>query len=70
LKESDTCADVRGNLTVIVWKDERDMNILTNMHRPPTEGNFCDEQGKAQKPVTVTDYRSAHGLYWKREQNS
>jgi hypothetical protein len=28
---------------------------LTNIYRPPREGNFCDEQWKAQKPVTVTD---------------
>jgi len=27
-----------------------------NMHRPPTEGNFCDEQRKAQKPVIVIGY--------------
>jgi hypothetical protein len=26
------------------------------MHRPPTEGNFCDELGKVKRPVTVTDY--------------
>jgi hypothetical protein len=32
------------------------MHILTNINRPPTECNFCDKQGKAQKPVTVTDY--------------
>jgi hypothetical protein len=26
------------------------------MCRPPAEENFYDEQGKAQKPVIVTDY--------------
>jgi hypothetical protein len=26
-----------------------------NTHRPSAEGNFCDEQGKAQKPVLVAD---------------
>jgi len=25
------------------------MHILTNIHRPPTEGNFHDEQGKVKK---------------------
>jgi hypothetical protein len=32
------------------------MQILTNMHRPPAEGNFYDEHGEAQKPVIVPDY--------------
>jgi len=32
------------------------VHILTNMQRVPTEGNFYDEQGKAQKPVIVRDY--------------
>jgi len=31
------------------------------MHRPPTEGIFCDKQGKAQKPVIVTDYKRHMG---------
>jgi hypothetical protein len=53
LEHGDTCARVRGNLTALVWKDMQDTHILTNMHRPPTEGNFCDEEGKAQKPTIV-----------------
>jgi hypothetical protein len=32
------------------------MHILINMHRPPTEGNFHEEHGKAQKPVIVEEY--------------
>jgi hypothetical protein len=36
--------------------DRQNVHILTNMHRPMAEGNFCDECGKAQKPVTVEDY--------------
>jgi len=47
-----TWAGVRGNLTAVVWNGKQDVY----MHRPPTEGNFCDEQGKAQKPVIVTAY--------------
>jgi hypothetical protein len=34
---------VKSNLTAIEWKDKRNVNILTNMHSPPLEGNFCDE---------------------------
>jgi hypothetical protein len=26
------------------------------MHTQPTEDNFCEEHGKAQKPVIVEDY--------------
>jgi hypothetical protein len=49
-------AKVRGNLTAMLWKDNRDNDILTNMQRPPREGILCDKQRKIQKPVIVTDY--------------
>jgi hypothetical protein len=29
---------VRVNLTTAVWKDKRDVNMLTNVHCPPAEG--------------------------------
>jgi len=29
---------------------------LTNVQKPPTEVNFYDEHGKAQKLVTLKDY--------------
>jgi hypothetical protein len=48
-------AMVRSNMTAVILEDKWDMNILKNMCRPPTEGNFCDKQRKAQKPVIVTD---------------
>jgi len=32
------------------------VHTLTNMHTASAEGNFCEEHGKAQKPVTVEDY--------------
>jgi hypothetical protein len=32
------------------------VRILTNTHKPPAERNFCDESGRAHKPVTVEDY--------------
>ena len=46
---------VKGNLTVIEWKDKRNVNILIKMHSMPLEGNFCDKQGKAVKPATIQD---------------
>jgi len=47
---------VAGNLTAIVWKDIQNIKILTNMHSPPLEGNFCDEHRKAVKPAIIQDY--------------
>jgi hypothetical protein len=47
---------VNGDLTAILWKDKQKVNLLTNMHRPPAEGNFRDEYGNALKPAIVQDY--------------
>jgi hypothetical protein len=46
---------VKGNLTAMVWKDRQDMHIMTNTCRPPREGNFFDEQEKAEKLVIVRE---------------
>jgi hypothetical protein len=43
-------------MRVVVWEDKQDMHILMNMHRSPVAGNFCNEHGKAKKPVTVRSY--------------
>jgi hypothetical protein len=53
---------VRGNLTAMIWKDRRYVNMLMNMHHPPAEGNFCDEHGNALKPVIIQDYNQ-HMVY-------
>jgi len=50
-------------------KDKRGMHILARMNRPPAEGNFCDYHGKAQKPVTVEDYKGYIDK-WDRTANS
>lgn len=42
--------------TAIVWKEKRNVNILTNMHSPPARGNFCDQHGKALKPTIAQDF--------------
>jgi hypothetical protein len=44
-----------------VWKDRRDVRLLTNIHDPPTEGNYCDEHGNAIKPAIVADYNRHMG---------
>jgi hypothetical protein len=49
-------ARTNGDLTAVVWKDKRDVHMLTNIHVSPAEGNFCDENGNALKPATVEDY--------------
>ena len=51
----------RGDLTAILWRDKRDAHILRNIHDPPAEGNFCDNNGKAMKPQVVADYNRHMG---------
>ena len=43
-------------MTAILWRDKRDARILTNIHDPAAEGNFCDNNGKAIKRQIVADY--------------
>jgi hypothetical protein len=62
LKRGDKDARVRGPLTAV--KVKQDMYILTNMHRSPTEGNFCDKQGRAQKLTTGTGTMLMMGIEW------
>jgi hypothetical protein len=52
-KKGDIITGVRGNQSVVRWKDNRDVYVLTNMHTPPVEGNFCDESGHAVKPLVI-----------------
>jgi len=44
-----------------VWKDKRDVGLLTNIHHPPREDNYCDEHGNAIKPTIVADYNRHMG---------
>jgi hypothetical protein len=63
LKSGDRKTKLKGNLRAIVWKDKQNVNILTNTHFPPLEGNFCDEQGKAVKLPIIQDYIDAWGMW-------
>ena len=56
LKQGDIKVRTRGDLTAIVWRDRKDVHILTNIHAAPAEGNFRDEQGNAETPLIVADY--------------
>ena len=61
LKRGDLKVRTRDDLTAILWRDKRDILMLTNMHNAPAEGNFCDEQGYALKPLIVEDYNRHMG---------
>jgi len=51
----------RGNQSIVCWKDKRDVCVLTNMHTPPVEGNFCDESGCAVTLHVIEDYNAHMG---------
>jgi len=50
-----------GDLTAILWRDKRDVRILMNIHDPPAEGNFCNNNGKAIKLQTMAEYNHQMG---------
>jgi len=62
LKRGDIRVRNRGDLTAVVWKDERDVCLLTNIHDPPTEGNYRDEHGNAIKPAIMADLTVTWGM--------
>ena len=62
IKRCDIHVRTRGELTAILWRDKRDIYMLTNIHDAPAEGNFCDGNGKAIKPQIVADYSRHMGF--------
>ena len=58
LKRGNLKNKVKGNLTARVWKEKRNVNVLTNMHSPLLDGNFCGEHGKAVKLAIIQIYIS------------
>jgi hypothetical protein len=61
LKRGDILSRTRDDLTAMVWRAKCDVHILTNMHHPPTNGNFCDKHGNAIKPEIIQDYNRHMG---------
>jgi len=61
LKRGNIRVRTRGDLTAVVWKDKRDVCLLTNIHDPPREGNYHDEHGNMIKPAIVADYNCHMG---------
>ena len=59
LKRGDIRVRTRGDLTAVVWKDKRDVRVLTNIHNPSREGSYRDEHGNVKNQllwhiITVT----------------
>ena len=44
-----------------MWRDKRDVCLLTNIHDPPIEGSYCDELRNVIKPAIVADYNCLMG---------
>jgi hypothetical protein len=61
LKWGDMRVQTRGDLTAVVWRDKRDIHILTNIHNPPAEGNFNNGKENTIKPHTVEEYNCHMG---------
>jgi len=61
LKRGDIRIRTRSNVTAVVWKDNRDVCLLINIHDPPREGNYRDEHGNAIKPAIMVDYNRHMG---------
>jgi hypothetical protein len=43
----------RDGLKAIIWRDELDLHIATDMHTAPADGHFCEESGCAVKPAIM-----------------
>jgi len=66
-KRGDIRIRTRVDLTPILWRDKRDICMLTKIHSAPAEGNFCNEGGKAIQLQIVMDYNHHMGYVDKGE---
>jgi len=55
---------VSSNFTAIMRTDKQNINILTNMHSAPAEGNFCDKHGNVPE-LTIVEYCNRYTGYAK-----
>jgi hypothetical protein len=62
LKTGDVRVRTRGSLTALVWKDRREVYMLTNMDPPPAAENFCDNS-KCPVKLHIVDLYSRHMGY-------
>ena len=61
LKRGDVRVRTKRGLTALVWKDRREVYMLTNMDPPPAEGNFCDDSNRPVKPYIMERYNRHMG---------
>ena len=61
LKRGDIRVRTRADFMAVLWRDKRDVCMLTNIHSAPVEGNFCKKGEKAIKPQIVMDYNHHMG---------
>jgi len=56
LKRGDIRVRTRGGVTTLVWKDRREVYMLTKMDPPHAKGNFCDNSSCPVNPHMVEWY--------------
>jgi len=61
LKRGEIRVRTRDDLTAVVWKDKRDVCLLTNIHDPHREDYYRNEHRNAIKPAIVADYNHHMG---------
>ena len=61
LTRGDVRVRTRGGLTALVWKDRREVYMLTNVGPSPAEGNFCDNSNRPMKPHIMELYNQHMG---------
>ena len=61
LKRGDVRVSTREGLTAFIWKDGREVSMLTNVGPPPAEGRFCDNSNRLLKPHVVGGYNRHMG---------
>ena len=51
-----------NDLTAVSWRNKHDVYILTNNHKPPVEGNLCDDHGSSIKTHIFAGYNKHMGF--------
>jgi len=46
----------RDHLIAVVWKDKRDVHMLTNLHSPQVGNDLLEECGSVMKPIVVEQH--------------
>lgn len=67
-EKGDILSRTKDNLIAIVWSDEQNVHIWTDMHHPATNYNLFDECVVSAKPAVMEDY-NRHRLCWLRQQD-